>query len=86
MTTRAFFVSVQNRQFGTIRTIHLMYIPTYYHTEAIMTDFFPFIYEKMQKDPEPLPLYIELDMPAPEYKNPMLHEEMSERGCIIIQL
>jgi hypothetical protein len=63
-----------------------MYIPTYYHTEAIMTDFFPFIYEKIQKEPEPLPLYIELDMPPPEYKKPLLQEEVSERGCIIIEL
>lgn len=50
-----------------------------------MNDFFPFIHEHKRKELEPLPLYIELDAPPPEYKMPVL-EESEERGVIIIQL
>lgn len=49
-----------------------------------MTDFFPFIHER--KEVEPLPLYVELHVPPPEYKQPPPEEESCERGVIIIQL
>lgn len=51
-----------------------------------MTDFFPFIHEPQRKEAEPLPLYVELHVPPPEYKQPAKEEESYERGVIIIQL
>ena len=53
--------------------------------EAVMTDFFPFMYEPKQKEFEPLPLYVELIEPPPEYKEP-LSESDNYDGIIIIQL
>jgi len=51
-----------------------------------MTDIFSFIYEPKHKEVEPLPLYIELNVPPPDYKAPPSKDESYERGVIIIQL
>lgn len=51
-----------------------------------MVDFFPFIHEPKQKEFEPLPMYIELTVPPPEYKEPSSEEDSNEGGVIIIQL
>jgi hypothetical protein len=51
-----------------------------------MSDFFPFIHEPKRKELEPEPLYVELHIPPPEYKKPIVEEDSYEGGVIIIQL